>query len=260
MKMDKDLVAVRLHDDGVAEVAINAPRSLNALSPELIDAMADTVHRLDRDDAARVLLLTGTGRHFCAGADIEAMLDMPVSEAVRTAFTGCCHDLAKVSKPVVAAVNGYALGGGCELVEMCDIVIAADNAVFGHPEVKLGTMPGAGGSQRLPRALGKHKALDLLMTGRTMDATEAERAGLVSRIVPAEDLLTEARAVAAELAALSQPVLKMIKASVTSTDETPLESGLALERGLFHRSLAFVDSREGMEAFKEKRDPVFKDR
>lgn len=257
--MGKEMVTVRMHDNGVAEVVINSPKSLNALSPKLIDALTDAVHRLDRDDTARVLLLTGAGRHFCAGADIDAMLDMPLSEAVRTAFTGCCHELARVTKPVVAAVNGYALGGGCELVEMCDIVIAADNAVFGHPEVKLGTMPGAGGSQRLPRVLGRHKALDLLMTGRTMDATEAERAGLVSRIVAAEDLLSEARAVAAELAALSQPVLKMIKASVNSTDETPLESGLALERGLFHRSLALADSREGMEAFKAKRDPVFKD-
>lgn len=258
--MDGDLILVTCRDNGVAEVTFNAPKSLNALSPEVIDALSDTVFGLDRDDTVRVLLLTGSGRNFCAGADIDAMLDMPVSDALRSGFSGCCHQLARVTKPIIAAVNGHALGGGCELVEMCDIVIAADTAVFGHPEVRLGTMPGAGGSQRLPRLLGRHKALDLLLTGRRMSATEAERAGLVSRVVAAADLLHEARAVAAELAALSLPVLKMIKASVNATSETPLESGLAMERGLFHRSLAMEDSREGMRAFKEKRDPVFRDR
>jgi enoyl-CoA hydratase/carnithine racemase len=259
-KVGRDMVITQIHDDGVAEFGMNMPESLNALSPKLIDELTNTVCRLDRDNAARVLLLTGIGQHFCAGADINAILEMPVSEAVRTAFTGCCQELAKVTKPVIVAVNGCALGGGCELVEMCDIVVAADNAVFGHPEVTLGTMPGAGGTQRLPRALGKHKALDLLMTGRNMDVTEAERAGLVSRIVPASDLLQEARGVAGKLAAYSQPVLTMIKASVALTDEMPLESGLAPERGLFHRSLTLADSREGMNAFKAKRDPVFKDR
>lgn len=258
--MAGDLVLVACRDNGVAEVTLNVPRSLNALSPKLIDALNDTVIELDRDNTVRVFLLTGTGRHFCAGADIDAMLDMSVSEAVHTGFSGSCHQLARITKPIIAAVNGHALGGGCELVEICDIVIAADNAVFGHPEVRLGVMPGAGGSQRLPRLLGRHKALDLLLTGRRMSAAEAERAGLVSRIVAAADLLSEARAVAAELAAFSLPVLKMIKASVNATSETPLESGLFMERGLFYRSLAMADSREGMSAFKEKRDPVFRDR
>ncbi len=258
--MDDSLVSVRIHDSGVAEVTLNKPDSLNALSPALIDALTGTLRALDGNDAARVILLASSGRHFCAGADIKAMMALPIAEVVRTAFTGCCHELAAIEKPVVVAVNGYALGGGCELVEMCDIVVAASNAVFGHPEVTVGTMPGAGGSQRLPRALGKHKAMDLLLTGRTMDVAEAERAGLVSRVVEPENLLSEARAIAERIAGLSLPVLKMIKESVRSTFETPLREGLVLERGLFHRSLTFADSREGMEAFRAKRKPVFQDR
>ncbi|QTL04664.1 enoyl-CoA hydratase/isomerase family protein [Aquabacter sp. L1I39] len=254
-----DAVAVQLHANGVAEVTLNRPSSLNALSPELIEALTVTVRQLDVSDAARVLLLCGAGKHFCAGANIKAMLDMSVAEAVRAGFTGCCHALAQVEKPVVAAVQGYAVGGGCELVEMCDVVIAASTAVFGHPEITLGTMPGAGGSQRLPRAIGKHKALDMLLTGRTLDAQEAERAGLVSRLCPPDGLRDEALAVAGRIASYSLPVLKLVKASAYATFNTPLEHGLPLERASFHRTLSFADAREGMEAFRDKRTAHFRD-
>ncbi len=255
--MSETLVTVQVDDDGVAEVTMNRAEALNALSPALIDALSDAFRALDRTDGARVILLSGAGRHFCAGADIGAMSALPVAELVRTAFTGCCHALAAVGKPVVAAVQGYALGGGCELVEMCDIVVAARDAVFGHPEVTVGTMPGAGGSQRLPRVLGKHKAMDLLLTGRRMDAVEAERLGLVSRVVEPDRLMPEARAVAGTVAAHPPAVLRMIKESVAAAFETNLRDGLVLERGLFHRSLTLEDAREGMMAFREKRKPVF---
>ncbi len=258
--MDQPLVTTRIHGNGVAEVTMNRPDALNALSPALIDALSAAFRALDTDDAARVILLAGAGRHFCAGADVKAMMAMPAADAVRTAFTGCCDALGAVSTPVVVAVQGYALGGGCELVEMCDVVIAAHDSVFGHPEVTVGTMPGAGGTQRLPRALGKHKAMDLLLTGRQMDAAEAERAGLVSRIVEAPRLSAEARAVADRIAGLSRPVLAMIRQSVLNAFEMPLRDGLAIERGLFHRSLTLDDSREGMAAFRDKRAPAFADR
>lgn len=258
--MGQDLTTVTIHDDGVAEVTMNRPGALNALSPALIDALAAAFRALDQDDAARVILLAGAGRHFCAGADIKAMLDMTAADAVRTAFSGCCDALAAVRKPVVVAVHGHAVGGGCELVEMCDVVIAAHDAVFGHPEATVGTMPGAGGTQRLPRALGRHKALDLLLTGRTMDAAEAEHAGLVSRIVPAERLRAEARTVAGRIAGLSRPVLAMIKQAVNDAFETPLRDGMRLERALFHRSLTLDDAREGMAAFRDRRPPAFADR
>jgi len=257
--MDQSLATVDIHANGVAHVTMNRPGALNALSPDLIDALTAAFRTLDRDDAVRVVLLSGAGRHFCAGADIKAMLDMTAADAVRAAFSGCCDALAAVGKPVVAAVHGHALGGGCELVEMCDVVIAANDAVFGHPEATVGTMPGAGGTQRLPRALGKHKAMDLLLTGRLMDAAEAERAGLVSRVVAAEDLRTEARAVADRIAGLSRPVLAMIKQAVRDAFETPLRDGLRLERALFHRSLTLDDAREGMAAFRDRRPPAFAD-
>lgn len=254
-----DAVLLQIHPNGVAELVMNRPGSLNALSPELIDALTIEVRRLDQSEIVRVLLLRGAGKHFCAGANIKEMLDMSLADAVRTAFTGCCHALARVEKPVVAAVNGYAVGGGCELVEMCDVVIAASDAVFGHPEITLATMPGAGGSQRLPRAVGKHKALDMLLTGRTMDAQEAERCGLVSRLCAPSDLLDEARAISGRIASFSLPVLKLVKASVAATYNSTLRDGLEMERANFHRTLSFNDSREGMEAFRDKRTAHFRD-
>lgn len=254
-----DAVAIQIHANGVAELTMNRPGTLNALSPELIDALTEQVQQMDRSEAVRVLLLCGAGRHFCAGANIKAMLDLSVAEAVRTGFTGCCHALAQVEKPVVAAVQGYAVGGGCELVEMCDVVIAASNAVFGHPEITLGTMPGAGGSQRLPRVVGKHTALDMLLTGRTLDAQEAERAGLVSRVCSQDVLRDEALAVAGRIASFSLPVLKLVKASACATFDAPLREGLEMERARFHHTLSLADAREGMEAFRDKRPPRFRD-
>lgn len=255
--MSGDPIELSVSEDGVARVALNRPDSFNALSRALITRLADAVGRLDADPAVRVLLLSGNGRHFCAGADLKEMEGIGAAEALVSGFTGCCHQLAAVAKPVVCAVQGQALGGGCELVEMCDVVIAADSAGFSHPEATVGLMPGAGGTQRLARALGRHKALDLLLTGRRMGAEEAERAGLVSRIVPADRLAEEALAVARQLAGLSAPVLAMIKQAVGTAFETPLRDGLALERALFHRALALEDGREGMAAFREKRAARF---
>lgn len=255
--MGDDPIDLTVSGDGVAHIALNRPEAFNALSRALTGRLADAVRQLDADPAVRVLLLTGNGRHFCAGADLKEMEGIGAGEALATGFTGCCHELAAAGKPVVCAVQGHALGGGCELVEMCDIVLAADSASFSHPEVTVGLMPGAGGTQRLARATGRHKALDLLLTGRRMTAEEAERAGLVSRIVPADRLEAEALAVARQLAALSGPVLAMIKQAVGTAFETPLRDGLLLERALFHRALALEDGREGMAAFREKRPARF---
>ncbi|MGQ9369512.1 enoyl-CoA hydratase-related protein [Azospirillum sp. ST 5-10] len=247
--MEETLVTVRVADSGVGTVTLNRPAARNALSPALIDALAAALRALDGDPAVRVLLLAAAGPHFCAGADVRAMAAMAVEDAVHREFSGCCHALAAVTKPVVAAVQGRALGGGCELVEMADVVVAAADAAFGHPEVVLGTMPGAGGTQRLPRLVGRHKALDLLLSGRTMDAAEAERAGLVSRVVPPDRLHAEAQALAERLAGLAPSVLRLIKEAVRAAEETPLAAGLALERALFHRSLAGEEARAGMAAF-----------
>jgi enoyl-CoA hydratase/carnithine racemase len=255
--MSDDLIQVDVNGHGVAHIALNRPDALNALSRQLTEQLAEAVQALDRAPEVRVLLLSSRGRHFCAGADIKEMSGIDAAEALRTGFTGCCHQLAAVSKPVVCAVQGRALGGGCELVEMCDVVIAAADAAFAHPEVTLGAMPGAGGTQRLPRAVGRHKALDLLLTGRAMGAEEAERVGLVSRIVPPDRLMDEALEVARHLARLSLPALRMIKEGVGAAFDTPLRDGLAIERALFHRSLALDDAREGMAAFLEKRRPAF---
>lgn len=256
--MNENLIGVQVQPHGVAHVVLKRPQAYNALSRELIDSLTRAIRTLDEAADARVLLLLGEGRHFCAGADIKDMAGIGAEEALASGFTGCCHQLAAVRKPVVCAVQGLALGGGCELVEMCDIVIAASDAAFGHPEVTVGTMPGAGGTQRLPRAIGKHKAMDLLLTGRTITAEDAERSGLVSRIVPPERLMEEAETVAGHLAQFSGAVLRMIKESVLNAFATPLPDGLAMERAFFHRSLALEDSREGMAAFREKRPARFR--
>lgn len=254
-----ELVLEAVGQGGVAEVTLNRPQALNALSRPLIARLTDVLRRLDAAPEVRVILLSGAGRHFCAGADLKEMQEIPAAEALAEDFAGCCATLAEIGKPVLAAIHGCAFGGGCELVEMADIVLAATDARFAHPEITVGTMPGAGGTQRLPRALGKHKALDLLLTGRSMDAEEAERAGLVSRLVPPDRLTADARAVALEIAGFSMPALRLIKQAVAAGFSTPLRDGLVLERALFHRSLTSADCREGMAAFLDKRPARFTD-
>lgn len=244
----------------VAVLELRRLKFLNALCDQLVAELTDVLDALEADVGVSAVVLTGGPDVFAAGADLKEMAGRTLAEVLDADFSGCCPRLAAFGLPVVAAVAGYALGGGCELVEMCDIVIAADTAKFGHPEITVGTMPGAGGTQRLPRAVGKHKALDLLLTGRMMDAAEAERAGLVSRVVPGEQLLATALSVAKTVASRSRPVLKLIKQAVLQSQSAALAEGLAFERKLFQMTFGFDDRREGMEAFLEKRKPVFRNR
>jgi enoyl-CoA hydratase len=244
----------------VATLKINRPKALNALCDQLIAEMTDALDGLENNPDVSVLILTGGADIFAAGADLKEMASKTFVEVTTQNFSGCCHRLAKFELPVVAAVAGYALGGGCELVEMCDIVIAAETAKFGHPEISVGTMPGAGGTQRLPLTIGKHKAMDLLLSGRMMDAREAELAGLVSRTVPREELLEAARSVAKTVASYSRPVLKLLKQSILQAHAMQLSEGLAFERKLFQMTFGFDDRKEGMEAFIEKRKPSFQNR
>ncbi|MBI3446291.1 MAG: enoyl-CoA hydratase/isomerase family protein [Magnetospirillum sp.] len=244
-------------EPGITILGLHRPESFNALCSPLVVQLETALDEAEADPGIRVIVLTGSNGHFAAGADLKEMLPLTVAQVMAADFSGCCHRLAEFGKPMVAAVEGLALGGGCELVEMCDIVIAADNASFGHPEIIVGSMPGAGGTQRLPRAMGKAKALDLLLTGRRMSAIEAESCGLVSRVVPAAELMTETMAVARHLAQLSPLRLRQIKEAVLRSFSMGLDQGLALERRLFHLTFATDDRREGMQAFVSRRKPVF---
>jgi enoyl-CoA hydratase len=245
--------------DRVGIVTLNRPEALNALNPEVMNEVGAACTDMDRDPGIGCILLTGSVRAFAAGADIKEMRSrtyQEMCEAEADWFSGW-DALGRVRTPLIAAVAGYALGGGCELAMLCDTIIAADNAKFGQPEVKLGVLPGIGGSQRLARVVGKAKAMDLCLTGRTMDAAEAERSGLVSRVVPVDDLLDEAVAIASTIAAMSKPVTKMITESIDCAFETPLAEGLRFERRLFLSTFATNDQKEGMAAFIEKRPPKF---
>src|SRR3984885_5341789 len=242
-------------------VRLNRPQALNALNAALISELGHALDDFESDETIAAIVLTGNEKAFAAGADIKEMADKTYMQAYREDFiTSGWERVAQCRKPVIAAVAGFALGGGCEIAMMCDIVIAADNARFGQPEINLGTIPGAGGTQRMPRFIGKAKAMDLCLTGRMMDATEAERAGLVSRIVPAGKLLEEAVAVAARVAGMSQPIAMMVKESVNRAFETSLAEGVRFERRLFHSTFATEDQKEGMAAFVEKRKPAFRNR
>lgn len=247
-------------DGRVAVAVLNRPRTHNAISTAMVEELGAVLDRLDADPAVTVVVLTGAGPSFAAGADLKEMLPMTAAEVAEGDFSGCCDTLADFSKPVVAAVGGMALGGGCELAEMCDIIIAAHTARFGHPEVTVGTMPGAGGTQRLPRAVGKHVAMDMLLTGRFIDADEALRCGLVSRVVPEDKLMEEALGVARRIASFSGPVTRSIKQSVLQSFAGPIREGLCAERRLFHAIFRLRDRSEGMQAFVEKRTPAFEDR
>ena len=246
---------------GVGLVTLNRPKALNALNAALIAELGAAFDELEGDAAIAAIVLTGGEKAFAAGADIKEMAGKSYMQAYSEDFiTRGWERVAQCRKPVIAAVGGFALGGGCEVAMMCDIVIAAENARFGQPEIKLGTMPGAGGTQRLPRFIGKAKAMDLCLTGRMMDAAEAERAGLVSRIVPADKLLDEALAVANRIAELSAPIAMMVKELVNRAFETTLAEGVRFERRLFHSTFATEDQKEGMAAFIEKRKPAFRNR
>lgn len=247
-------------EDGVALAALVRREARNALCRQMVDELDALLAAWTDDEAVRVVLLYGAGDHFAAGADLKEMLPMTAADALLQDYAGCSWRLATFPKPTVAAVDGYALGGGCELVEMCDIVIASERARFGHPELLVGTMPGAGGTQRLPRVLGKHVAMDMFLTGRQLGAQEALQHGLVSRVVEASCLLESALAVAKEVARRSQPVARMIKTAVQAGLEDASGPSLALERRLFQLGFDLQDRREGMSAFVEKRDPVFRHR
>jgi enoyl-CoA hydratase len=245
----------------VGIVTLNRPQALNALSAALIAELETALDGLEADDAIGAIVLTGSDKAFAAGADVKEMAPKGYIDAYREDFiTRGWERVGQCRKPVIAAVAGFALGGGCEIAMMCDIVIAADNARFGQPEVQLGTMPGAGGTQRLTRFVGKAKAMDLCLTGRMMDAAEAERAGLVSRVVPLRDLLPEALKIAERVAEMSRPIVMMIKESVNRAYETTLSEGVRFERRLFHSTFATEDQKEGMAAFIEKRKPGFRHR
>jgi enoyl-CoA hydratase len=243
----------------VGIVTLNRPAALNALNAALIAELASALDELEEDSAIGAIVLTGNEKAFAAGADVKEMVEKTYPEVYCEDFiTRGWERLTQCRKPVIAAVAGFALGGGCEIAMMCDIVIAADTAKFGQPEITLGTIPGAGGTQRLTRFVGKAKAMDLCLTGRMMDAAEAERAGLVSRIVPAAELLAEAVKVAERVAQMSRPVAMMVKEAVNRAYETTLAEGVRFERRLFHSTFAVADRKEGMTAFIEKRKPAFR--
>ncbi|WP_281505762.1 enoyl-CoA hydratase [Aromatoleum buckelii] len=242
----------------VGLLTLNRPDRLNALSDALIDQLGDELEAMDADDGIGAIVIAGAGKAFAAGADIGATAEWSFMDVYKTNYVSRNWDrLARVRKPVVAAVRGFALGGGCELAMTCDFVIAAEDARFGQPEIRLGVLPGAGGTQRLPRAVGKAKAMDMCLTGRMMDAQEAERVGLVSRIVPPERLLDEALEAAARIAAFSLPVAMMIKESVNRAFESGLSEGLLFERRSFHATFGLQDQKEGMAAFVAKRSAIY---
>ena len=246
---------------GVGIVQINRPKMLNALSFDVFKEIATAIDQLEANNAVGCIIVTGNEKAFAAGADIKEMQPKKFIDMFSEDFLDIGGDrVATCKKPTIAAVSGYALGGGCELAMMCDIIIASDTAKFGQPEITLGTIPGLGGTQRLTRAVGKSKAMDLCLTGRMMDAAEAERSGLVSRIFPADKLMEEVLAIADKIASMSQPAVAMAKSAVNRALETPLAEGMNVEGDLFHATFALEDRSEGMAAFIEKRKPNFKHR
>jgi len=244
----------------VGIIRLNRPQALNALNSALKAELGEAIRAFDADDKVGCMLITGNEKAFAAGADIKEMADKTFIEAYLGNFAANWDAAAKARKPIVAAVAGFALGGGCELAMMCDIVIAADTAKFGQPEIKLGVIPGIGGTQRLTRALGKAKAMDLVLTGRMMDAAEAERSGLVARVVPAASLIDEAMKLAETIANMSLPSVLAGKEAINASQEGPLAEGLRFERRIFHSLFATEDQKEGMKAFVEKRPPNWKNK
>ncbi|MBX3483679.1 enoyl-CoA hydratase [Phenylobacterium sp.] len=259
--MAYETLIVESPSEGVTLIRLNRPQALNALNSELLAELSQALDEAEADDGVRCVVLTGSERAFAAGADIKEMSDKSYAEMFRSNFFGAAGQrVERFRKPIIAAVAGFALGGGCELAMLCDFIIAAETAKFGQPEINLGVMPGIGGTQRLPRAVGKAKAMDMVLTARMMDAAEAERAGLVSRVVPADKLIDEAVAAAAKIAAQSPLAVMMNKELVNAAFETTLSTGVGMERRLFHSLFAFEDQKEGMAAFIDKRKPAFRGR
>jgi len=257
--MNYELITVRIEADKVGVVTLNRPKQLNALNDQLMDELGAALKAFDANPAIGCMIITGSEKAFAAGADIGAMANFTFADAYKGNYiTRNWEQIRSIRKPVIAAVSGFALGGGCELAMMCDFIIAADNARFGQPEIKLGIIPGAGGTQRLPRAVGKAKAMDLALTGRMMDAAEAERAGLVSRVVPLDKLMEETLGAALMISEYSQIATMAAKESVNRAYEGTLSDGIIFERRLFHALFATADQKEGMDAFVNKRKAHFR--
>ncbi len=244
----------------VALITLNRPEALNALSTTLISELNAAIDGFEADTNVGAMVITGSERAFAAGADIREMAELDFVDAYVSDQAASIERVARARKPIIAAVSGHCLGGGAELALMCDVIIASETAKFGQPEITLGIMPGMGGTQRLPRAVGKAKAMDMILTGRTMDAAEAERAGLVARVVPVADLLPTALAAAGKIAGFSLPAVMMAKEAVLRAFDSPLSEGLRLEKRLFHAMFATEDQKEGMAAFLAKRPPAFNNR
>ena len=258
--MTYENILVETHGS-VGLIRLNRPQALNALCAALMQELTQALDAFEKDDAIGAMVLTGSEKAFAAGADIKEMMGYDYMDVYLGNFiTESWQRASTTRKPIIAAVAGFALGGGCELAMMCDFILAADTAKFGQPEITIGTIPGAGGTQRLTRFVGKSKAMEMCLTGRMMDAAEAERSGLVSRVVPAAELVGEAIKVAAKIASLSRPVVMLAKESVNRAYETTLTEGVNFERRVFHSTFAIEDRKEGMTAFAEKRKPVFKNR
>jgi enoyl-CoA hydratase len=248
-------------EDYIAQIRLNRPDALNALNAKMLTELATVLHAADANDKVRCIIITGSEKAFAAGADIKEMAEQSFVDAYTAdLFGGISDTMQEIRKPIIAAVSGYALGGGCELAMACDFIIAADTAKFGQPEINLGVIAGFGGSQRLTRFIGKSKSMDMHLTGRNMDAAEAERCGLVSRVVPAKSLMDEAKKAATKIAEKSQITAMAAKEAVNRSYETTLREGLLFERRLFHSLFATEDQKEGMAAFLEKRTPQFRDR
>ncbi len=259
--MSYELITVRTEADKAGIITLNRPKQLNALNDQLMSELGQALHAFDANEAIGCMIITGSEKAFAAGADIGGMANYSFADVYKGDFiTRNWEAIRAIRKPVIAAVSGFALGGGCELAMMCDFIIAADNARFGQPEIKLGIIPGAGGTQRLPRAVGKAKAMDLALTGRMMDATEAERAGLVSRVVPLDKLMDEALGAALLISGFSQMATIAAKESINRAFESGLSDGVMFERRLFHALFATADQKEGMKAFVEKRQAAFSHR
>jgi enoyl-CoA hydratase len=244
----------------VGLITLNRPKAMNALNNALISELGQAIDAFEADDAIGCIVITGSEKAFAAGADIKEMAQKTFMDALSADFIEKWQRVARARKPVIAAVAGYALGGGCELAMMCDFILAGDNARFGQPEITIGTIPGAGGTQRLTRYVGKAKAMEMCLTGRMMDAAEAERSGLVSRVVPASELLDEAIKVGERIASMSRPMVMLAKEAVNRSYEMTLSEGILFERRLFHATFASEDQKEGMAAFVEKRQPDFANR
>ena len=254
--MQYETILVERHDQ-VALITLNRPSAMNALSAQMKREVHGVITELDSDDQCRAIVLTGNDKAFAAGADIKEMVDQTYLNAVQTEFLGEWDCIANCRTPIVAAVAGYALGGGCEIAMMCDFILAAENAKFGQPEITIGTIAGLGGTQRLTRLVGKSKAMEMNLTGRMMDAEEAERAGLVSRVVPLESLQSEAMKVATKIAGFSKPAVLLAKECVLAANNTTLDQGMRTERRAFHSLFGTPDQIEGMQAFIDKRKPDF---